>query len=83
MELKMYCITYDTKHGQEYIITWLHERLVLELDIKIYMYGHMTLTPRYRDKKKNMKLFTSDVHFNNEIAIDVAQTNHMTSLQVL
>ena len=23
------------------------ERLLLELDIKIYMYGHMTLTPRY------------------------------------
>ena len=23
------------------------ERLVLELDIKKYMYGHMTLTPRY------------------------------------
>jgi hypothetical protein len=24
-----------------------NERLVLELDIKKYMYGHMTLTPRY------------------------------------
>ena len=28
------------------------ECLVLELDIKKYMYGHMTLTPRYRDTKQ-------------------------------
>ena len=25
-----------------------------------------------------MKLFTPDVHLNNEIAIDVAQTSHIT-----
>ena len=47
------------------------ERLVLELDIIKYIYGHMTL------------IITSNVHFNNEIAIDVAKTSPMTSLQVL
>ena len=34
-------------------------------------------------RMQNMKYCTFDVHFNNEIANDVAQTTHMTSLQVL
>ena len=42
-----------------------NERLVLELDIKIYMYGHMTLTPRYYDAKQEKKL-TFDVHLNSK-----------------
>ena len=32
---------------------------------------------------QNKKSFTSDVHFNNEIAIDMAETIPMTSLQGL
>jgi hypothetical protein len=28
------------------------ERLVIELDIEKYMYGHMTLKPRYQDAKE-------------------------------
>jgi hypothetical protein len=56
------------------------ERLVLELDIYIYMNTwHLHQGFRMED----MKEFTSDVQFNNKIAIDVAQTSHMTFLQVL
>ena len=32
---------------------------------------------------ENKKQYTSNVHYNNKIVIDVAQTSHMTSLQVL
>ena len=56
-----------------------NERLVLKSDIKKYMYGHMTLTPRYKTGKKWPLMYTWIV----KIAIDVAQTSHMTSLQVL
>ena len=44
---------------------------------KIYVRTHDTYT------MQNMKLFTSNVHFNNEIAIDMAKRSPMTSLQVL
>ena len=41
------------------------------------MYGHMTLTPRYKTGKKWPLMYTWIV----KITIDVAQTSHMTSLQ--
>ena len=39
-----------TKHGPRYTMTWLHEKETFGNKIghsKIYMYGHMTLIPRY------------------------------------
>ena len=43
------------------------------------MYGHMTLTPRYWDAKQ---VYTLMYTWIINIAIDVAKTSHMTSLQV-
>ena len=34
-------------------------------------------------RMQNKKYFTSDVHFNNEIDIDMAETSPMTSQQIL
>ena len=56
-----------------------NERLEIELDIIKYMYGHIT---HQGTRMENRKYFTSDVHFNNEIVIDVTQTSPMTYLLI-
>ena len=46
---QLYSSTYDSKHGQQYTVKWQHEKWTFTIWIghKKYMYGHMTLTPRY------------------------------------
>ena len=53
MHTNLYSFTYDTKHGQQYTITWQHEKRKKKKTFSIrighikYMYEHMKLTPRY------------------------------------
>ena len=53
----------------------------LELDIKKYMCMH-TWHIHQDTRMQNKKQFTFGVHFNDEIAIDVAQTSPMTYLLI-
>ena len=81
---QLYSFTYDTKHGQQYTIKWQHEKWTFSIRIghkKIYVWTHDTYTKVLGCKTWNNwpLMYTWIV----KIAIDVAQTSHMTSLQVL
>ena len=78
-----YNFTYDTKHGQQYIIKWQHEKWMLSIEIghKKNVWTHDTYTKVLGCKTWiNWPLMYTWIVKN---AIDVAQTSHMTSLQVL
>ena len=89
IELKMYCIpivkfTYDTKHDQQYTITWQHEKGTFSIRIGhkiLYVWTHDTYTKVLGCKTGNK--WPSMYTWIIKIAIDVAQTSHLTSLQVL
>ena len=64
---------------QLYTITWLHEKETFRIGHnEIFMHAYMTLTPRMQNRKQ----FTFDVHFNDDIAIDVTQTSPITYLLI-
>jgi hypothetical protein len=82
---QLYSFTYDTKHGQQYTITWQHEKGMFSIRIGhkkyIYVWTHDTYTKILGCKTINnwLLMYTWII----KIAIDVAQTSHMTSLQDL
>ena len=79
---QLYSFTYDTKHGQQYTIKWQHEKWTFSIRIghkNIYVWTHDTYTKVLGCKTWNNwpLMYTWIV----KIAIDVALTSHMTSLQ--